>query len=133
MSTQTLTSFECHLDVPYEEAIEKVTAALKTEGFGVLTKIDVQQTLKEKIGADFHKYAILGACNPHLAHRALSSVAEVGLLLPCNVTVYEEEGGSKVSIIDPFSMMSVIDNPALESVACDAHEKLARVHAALQG
>lgn len=132
MSTTTLTAFESHLDLSFEEAVERVTAALKTEGFGVLTKIDVQQTLKEKIGVEFHKYAILGACNPHLAHRALSNVPAVGLLLPCNVTVYEEAGGSVVSIIDPASMLSVIDNPVLEDVACEAREKLERVHAQLQ-
>ena len=86
---------------PYDEAIEKTKAALKTVGFGVLTEIDVKKTMKEKLNADFRRYTILGACNPPLAHKALSTDLEIGLLLPCNVVVYEEGEGSVVRIMDP--------------------------------
>jgi uncharacterized protein (DUF302 family) len=120
------------LDVPYEEAVELATAALKTEGFGVLTEIDVKSTMKKKIDADFRKYIILGACNPHLAHRALSTQLEIGLLLPCNVIVYEEDGGSVVSIVDPLMMMQMADTEALSTVAQEARAKLERVQAALE-
>ena len=121
------------LDAPYEEAIERVTAALKAEGFGVLTEIDVKATLKKKLDADFRKYAILGACNPPLAHRALNTELEIGLLLPCNVIVYEEDGGSVVSIVDPISMLGVVDSPALKPVADEAGARLERVAKALGG
>jgi uncharacterized protein (DUF302 family) len=119
------------LDAPYEEAMERVTAALKAEGFGVLTEIDVKATIKKKLDAEFRKYAILGACNPPLAHRALSTELEIGLLLPCNVIVYEEDGGSVVSIVDPISMLGVVDSPALKPVADEARARLERVAAAL--
>ncbi|MEZ4639118.1 MAG: DUF302 domain-containing protein [Caldilineaceae bacterium] len=119
------------LDVPYEDAVELATAALKTEGFGVLTEIDVKATMKKKLNADFQKYVILGACNPPLAHRALSTQLEIGLLLPCNVIVYEEDGGSVVSIVDPMMMMQMADAQALSAVAAEARAKLERVHAAL--
>jgi uncharacterized protein (DUF302 family) len=119
------------LEIPYEQAMEKVTAALKAEGFGVLTEIDVKATMKKKLDADFRKYAILGACNPPLAHRALSSELEIGLLLPCNVIVYEEEGGSVVSIVDPISMLGVVDSPELAPVADEAQARLERVAKAL--
>jgi uncharacterized protein (DUF302 family) len=119
------------LDVPYEQAVERVTAALKKEGFGVLTEIDVQATLKKKLDADFRKYVILGACNPPLAHRALSTQLEIGLLLPCNVIVYEENGNSVVSIVDPISMLGVVDDPDLQPVADEARARLERVAQAL--
>lgn len=119
------------LPVPYEEAVDKVTAALKAEGFGVLTEIDVKATMKKKLDADFRKYVILGACNPPLAHRALSTQLEIGLLLPCNVIVYEEEGGSVVSIVDPLAMMQMGDAQALEPVALEARARLERVRDAL--
>ncbi len=121
------------LDAPYEEAMERVTAALKAEGFGVLTEIDVKATIKKKLDADFRKYTILGACNPPLAHRALSTKLEIGLLLPCNVIVYEEDGGSVVSIVDPISMLGVVDSPALKPVADEARARLERVAKALGG
>jgi uncharacterized protein (DUF302 family) len=121
------------LDVPYEEAIERVTAALKEEGFGVLTEIDVKATMKQKLDADFRKYAILGACNPPLAHKALSTDLEIGLLLPCNVIVYEEDGGSVVSIVDPISMLGVVDSAELKPVADEAGARLERVAKALAG
>jgi uncharacterized protein (DUF302 family) len=126
-------AFRTKLDLPYEEAIQKVMAALKQEGFGVLTEIDVKATLKKKIDADFRKYAILGACNPPLAHRALTADLEIGLLLPCNVIVYEEDGGSVVSIVDPISMLSVVENPNLQAVADEARVRLERVAKALRG
>ncbi len=118
-----------HLDVPYETAIERVTAALKTEGFGVLTTIDVQSTLKQKLDVDFRRYVILGACNPTLAHRAMSTELEIGLLLPCNVIVYEDDRGpgSVVSIVDPHAMLGTGINPALAPVADEAAARLRRV------
>lgn len=124
--------FYIYLDSGYETAVERVTAELKKEGFGVLTEIDVKATLKKKIDVDFRPYKILGACNPPLAHKALAAVPEVGLLLPCNVTVSEEEDGRiLVSIINPYMMLGVIDNPDLEEVAGDAEARLSRVATAL--
>jgi uncharacterized protein (DUF302 family) len=125
--------FGTTVNVPYEEAVEKVTAALKTQGFGVLTQIDVQATLKQKLNADFRRYIILGACNPPLAYRALQAEPGAGLLLPCNVIVYEGErdGESVVSIVDPLAMMQLSDNPELASVAAQAEEKLRQVVAVL--
>lgn len=120
------------LDVPYEAAIEKATAALKEEGFGILTEIDVKATLKKKLDADFRRYVILGACNPNLAYQALQSDLEIGLLLPCNVIVYETgEGQSNVSILNPMSMIEVAESDSLENVASQAREKLNRVVEAL--
>jgi uncharacterized protein (DUF302 family) len=127
---KTSLGFEVRLNLPYEQALEAVTAALKTEGFGVLTRIDVKATLKEKIGEDFRPYAILGACNPPLAHRALSTDPEVGLLLPCNVTVEADPaGGSVVRLVDPQAMMQVgvAGQPALEQVASQARQKFERI------
>ena len=123
-----------HLDLPYETAIEKVTAALKAEGFGVLTQIDVQATLKQKLDVDFRRYIILGACNPHLAHRAFTTELEIGLLLPCNVIVYEDEpgAGTVVSIINPIMMLDIGINPSLASVGEEAAVRLGRVLDALQ-
>ncbi len=119
--------FQVRLKIPYEEAIQSTTAALKEEGFGVLTMIDVKETLKQKLNADFRRYVILGACNPSLAHRALGVDLDVGLLLPCNVIVYEHEGGTVVSLIDPRVMLSVITNQAIEPIAQEARGKLERV------
>lgn len=117
------------LALPYEDAIEKVTAALKTEGFGVLTQIDVKATLKQKLDVDFRRYIILGACNSSLAHRAFSTELEIGLLLPCNVVVYEDESGagSVVSIIDPVMMLGIGINPGLSAVGEEASARLRRV------
>lgn len=120
------------LKTDYETAIARATAALKAEGFGVLTTIDVQATLKQKLNAEFRRYVILGACNPPLAQRALNTDLDVGLLLPCNVIVYEENGGAVVSIVDPLSMLGVIANPALELVAHETREKLKRVVSTLR-
>jgi uncharacterized protein (DUF302 family) len=96
------------LNLPYEQAVQRTTDALKAEGFGVLTQIDVQATLKQKLNADFRRYVILGACNPALAHNALSGNLNVGLLLPCNITVYEAGDGSVVSAIDPLGTLGVL-------------------------
>jgi uncharacterized protein (DUF302 family) len=121
------------LQVDYATALQKVTDALKTEGFGVLTEIDVKETLKKKLDVDFRPYKILGACNPTLAYRALNAAPEVGLLLPCNVTVSEVEAGRvQVSIIDPLMMMSVVEGAALQPIAQEARERLNRVIVALE-
>lgn len=119
--------FGIDLRLPYEQAITAVTDALKAEGFGVLTTIDVQRTLREKLGAEMEPYTILGACNPPLAHRALSEDREVGLLLPCNVVVRGTETGSRVDIADPQAMMSIVKNSAIDGVAAEARQKLQRV------
>lgn len=112
--------------LPFERAVEKATAALKTQGFGVLTTIDVQQTLKTKLDRDFRKYVILGACNPALADRALHAELEVGLLLPCNVVVYETgPASSVVAAMAPLAALGIVgDNLALAGVARDADSKL---------
>ena len=121
------------LQTSFEQAIEKATQALKGEGFGVLTRIDVQTTLKEKINVDFRRYVILGACNPVLAHRALSANEDAGLLLPCNVTVQETGDGIIVTAVDPIQMLSILpDDPITRDVAQEAREKLARMISSLQ-
>ena len=112
--------FQSTLNMPYETALEKVAAALKVEGFGILTNIDVRETMKKKLDVDIRKYSILGACNPPLAHKALTARPDVGLLLPCNVIVYEEGGSTVVNIIDPMSMTNFIQDPALDEVAEEA-------------
>lgn len=120
--------FRAVLNTPYEEAIERATAALKEEGFGVLTEIDVKATLKKKLDADFRRYVILGACNPDLAYQALQNELEIGLLLPCNVIVYEtDEGQSVVSIVNPISMLGVVEKEDLRGVANEANARLTRV------
>lgn len=133
MVTATNLGIQVHLDAPYEVAVEQVTAALKEQGFGVLTEIDVKATMKKKLDVDFQKYVILGACNPPLAHRALSAEPAIGLLLPCNVIVYEDEaqGGSVVSLVNPIAMLGFVDNPALAPVAQEARTRLEKVAAAL--
>ncbi len=124
--------FQSTLNMPYETALEKVTAALKVEGFGILTNIDVRETMKKKLDVDIRKYSILGACNPPLAHKALTARPDVGLLLPCNVIVYEEGDSTVVNIIDPMSMTNFIQDPALDEVAEEARQRLKRVSEALQ-
>lgn len=117
-----------HRKQNFEKTIADTTGALKAEGFGVLTTIDVKNTLKEKIGVDFKRYTILGACNPSFAHRALQTSDEIGLLLPCNVVVTEEKNGeTKVSIFDPLTMTKIVENPELEKIAKEVQEKLLRV------
>jgi len=121
------------LKTDYSTALARVTDALKAEGFGVLTEIDVKETLRKKLGVDFAPYKILGACNPPLAHRALTIAPEVGLLLPCNVVVRQiEDGVTEVSLVDLLEMMTVIRNPALQAVAQEAQAKLSRVASALR-
>ena len=120
------------LDMDYEPALDRVTEALKEEGFGVLTEIDVKSTLKNKLDVEFRPYKILGACNPPLALRALSTSPDVGMLLPCNVTVSQEEDGrTLVSIVDPLAMLGFMVDPALDDVANEANERLQRVAQAL--
>jgi len=114
-------------DYGFEQAIEKVTEELKKEGFGVLTTIDVKDTLKKKIDVDFKKYTILGACNPKLAHSALQVEEELGLLLPCNVIVYEKDKKIIVSVFDPMIMAHIIDNPDIKPVAEEVKKKLEKV------
>jgi len=128
--------FEARLSMPFDAAIDAVTEALKAEGFGVLTRIDVHDTLKKKIGADFRPYVILGACNPQLAHKALSSRADVGMMLPCNVTVESAgEGAIVVRIADPEMMMTVGDLGNVEQlrqVGGEARSRLMRVAESLK-
>jgi len=110
--------FSKTVSLPFEEAIDRTKAVLKENGFGVLTEIDIQSTLKEKIGVDFRKYRILGACNPGYAHKALSSEGHIGLMLPCNVVVQEHENGTvEVSAIDPVASMQAVQNEGLHGVA----------------
>ena len=123
----TAYGFSKKLDMPYEQAVAKATAALKEEGFGVLTEIDVKATLKKKLDADFRRYVILGACNPPFAYQALQAELEIGLLLPCNVIVYEtEDGGSVVSAMTPMAALGVVDNPAMNDVAEQVTAKIKR-------
>jgi uncharacterized protein (DUF302 family) len=111
----------------YDDALARLPDLLKAEGFGVLTQIDVKETLKAKIGVDFRRYKILGACNPHLAHRALQTVTELGVLLPCNVIVYEDDAGKTVVVaVDPMQTIAA-QLPALAPVAAEVRGKLARV------
>ncbi len=113
------------VNLTYEEALKKVTATLKEQGFGVLTEIDVKATLKDKLGVETRPYKILGACNPPFAHKALQAEEEIGLLLPCNVIVYINGAGETiVSALDPVVAMQVVDNPALAEVAEAVREKL---------
>jgi uncharacterized protein (DUF302 family) len=129
-------AFEIELEQPYDIAVEAVTAALKTEGFGILTTIDVKATLKQKLNEEFRPYVILGACNPPLAHRALSAEARIGVLLPCNVTVEAtDSGGSLVRIGDPHVLLQVggLDaNPAVREIADDARTRLQRAARSLK-
>ncbi len=116
------------LQVPFDVAVSRTEAALKTEGFGVLSRIDIQQTLKSKINIDFRPYTILGACNPTLAHKALQLEDKVGLMLPCNIIIQQSDSGKvEIAAIDPVASMQAIVNPGLMSAAQAVREKLSRV------
>ncbi len=119
------------LDAPFEVVVEQVTEAMAAEGFGILTTIDVQATLKKKIDADVDPYVILGACNPHLASRGLAEEPDLGVLLPCNVVVRHKDGQTHVAAMDPSSAMELAANPNLVPMAAEAREKIARAVASL--
>ncbi|HEY3382019.1 MAG TPA: DUF302 domain-containing protein [Vicinamibacterales bacterium] len=130
---ETRYGLRVELPVGYDEAVEQTTAALKSEGFGVLTTIDVKQTIKQKLDKDFRKYLIIGACNPPLAHQALTTELEIGLLLPCNVIVYEaDNGNSVVAAMAPLGALGVVGNEGLMPVAQQADAKLRRALQALE-
>lgn len=119
--------FKKETSLSYEKAIEHVKEKLKNEGFGVLTEIDVKATFKKKLDVDFDKYVILGACNPQFAYQALQAETDIGLLLPCNVIVYEKDNKTVISIIKPSVAMQMVENSDLEKVAGEVDEKLERV------
>jgi len=124
--------FGVKVNCGFEEAIEKVTEALKTEGFGVLTEIDVKATLKKKLDIERKPYTILGACNPVLANQAINAEPDIGLLLPCNVLVREEENGdTKVMFMDPAAVLTLVDAPEVQTLANEVRAKLERVQALL--
>ena len=141
MKTQTMAAkqsgnainygFKCEMNMPFAEAVERTRTALADEGFGVLCEIDIKEKLKEKLGVDFGNYVILGACNPPLAYEALQEEIDLGLLLPCNVVVYEEGAKTIVGVIDAARMMSVVDNERLNKTAQEVNKKLQRVIEAL--
>lgn len=122
------------VDLPYAQAVERIRAELGKEGFGVLTEIDVRATLQQKIGAEFRPYVILGACNPTLAHRALSAEIDIGLLLPCNVIVYagDEPGRSIIAVMDPVEALDLTGNTRIRPVADEARARLVRALEAAQ-
>lgn len=119
------------VDHSYDRAVERVTEELQKEGFGVLTTIDVKETFRKKLGIDFPRYVILGACNPPFAHRALEAEEQIGLLLPCNVIVYEKEGTTVVAAFDPMMMALVLEKEAIRPIADEVRKKLERVVAAV--
>ncbi len=123
--------FGTTLSLSYEEAVPRVKEALKVEGFGVLTEIDVRRTMQEKLGAEMEPYIILGACNPPLAHRALEQEPDIGLLLPCNVVVRADGDGSRVEAADPQAMLGIVGNEELNAIADEAKRRLQRVVASL--
>ena len=132
MSTTASYTLTTTTTIPFSEAVERVRAELKEEGFGVLCEVDVQSTLRAKLGAETEPYLILGACNPPLAHQALSAEPDLGTLLPCNVVVYEREGRTHISAIDAERMLSIVGNDRLTPIAAQVRDKLVRVidHAA---
>lgn len=131
--THTELGMTVRLHTDYETALRRTIEALKEEGFGILTEIDVKETLRKKIEVDFRPYKILGACNPSLAHRALTIAPEIGLLLPCNVTVaYVDDHFTEVSLVNPIAMLGFLNRAELEPVAKEAHARFERVLAALQ-
>ena len=125
-------AFRARIDAPYSDALARVKEALKAEGFGVLTEVDVKSTFAEKLGVEFRAYAILGACNPPLSHVALSQELDSGLILPCNVVVYEDGEGTEVVIADPYAIVRTLGKPDLDGMAREARKKLGRVAEALR-
>ena len=120
------------VNLSFDVALERVTQALQKEGFGVLTEIDVQATFKKKLDADMPPYRILGACNPPLAHRALTAEPEIGLLLPCNVVVRQDEAGAvRVEFMDPAAVLELVDKPEISQLAAEVRQRLERVMHAL--
>ena len=115
------------IDLPFDQAVEAVTSALQSEGFGVLTEIDVKATLKKKLDVDFRNYRILGACNPPCAYKALLAEDKIGTMLPCNVVVHETDDGVEVAAVDPLGSMQAIDNPDLGEIAIEIQQRLQRV------
>jgi uncharacterized protein (DUF302 family) len=126
MLTETRYGLRVNTALTFDQAVAAATAALKEQGFGVLSTIEIDKALKEKIGAEFRRYTILGACNPPLALRALTAELEIGLLLPCNVIVYEGDGGNVVAAIAPLPTMGMVGNPDLQSIAAEADARLRR-------
>ncbi len=121
------------VNLPYDQAVQKTTEALKAQGFGVLTQIDVKAVMKQKLDVDFRRYVILGACNPPLAHRAFSANLDVGLMLPCNVTVHEEGDKSVVTAADPVVMLGALqEDPSLHEIAAEVRARMQRVIASLE-
>jgi len=115
-------------DISFDDAVERVTGELKKEGFGVLTQIDVKETLKAKIDVDFRRYKILGACNPPFAHKALTAEDKIGVFLPCNVVVQEHDSGEiEISAVDPIASMLAVGNPELESIATEVQQRMKQV------
>jgi len=119
-------SYGKKVNIPFAEALERVKAELAEEGFGVLTEIDVQKTLKEKLGVDFPRYVILGACNPPNAKRSLELEREIGLLLPCNLIVYEDEGKTHLAMLRPTEALKIVGNAELDELAREVEAKLKR-------
>jgi uncharacterized protein (DUF302 family) len=126
VSARTPYGFGATVNLPYAEAVERTRAALKEQGFGVLSEIDVQKTMKEKRGIDFRPYVILGACNPPFAEQALAAELDLGLLLPCNVVVYATEAGSIVEAMDPEPVLGLVGNAALAPIAREVKLRLQR-------
>jgi len=132
MPTLSKFTFGTRIHAPMSQARQRVEAALKAEGFGVLTEIDVQATMKAKLGLDLAPYVILGACNPPLAHRALEADPSVGSLLPCNVVLRDDGGETIVEAMDPLAVLGIVDDPAIRPVAAEARERLERAIATLE-
>ena len=120
--------FSKMLNIPFESGVQKVTEALKTEGFGIISEINIHDKLKEKLGVDFKKYRILGACNPAFAYQSLQLEDKIGTMLPCNVLVIDQgEGNTEIAAINPIASMMAIQNPGLESVATEVTSRLKKV------